>query len=59
MKQTREMLDWFRQRGLPVDRYNKLGVEEKKNHFPIGRLVDRDAPDFTARYEEIRKKAVG
>jgi hypothetical protein len=58
MKQTREMLDWFRERGLPVDRYRKLDKEEKKNHFAIGRLVDRNDPDFTARYEEIREKAI-
>ena len=58
MKQAREMLDWFKDRGLPADQYRKLSDEEKRNHFAIGKLVDRNDPDFTARYEEIREKAI-
>jgi len=41
-----------------VERYKKLSAEEKKNHFAIGKLVDRDAPDFNTRYEEIRVRAM-
>jgi len=59
MKQTGEMLDWFRRRGLPVERYRKLSAAERKDHFPIGKLVDRDEPDFNTRYEEIRARAAG
>ena len=57
MRQTREMLDWFKQRGMPVERYRKLSAAEQENHFAIGKLVDRDAPDFNTRYEEIRVRA--
>jgi len=58
MRQTREMLDWFKERGLPVEQYRKLSVAEQENHFAIGKLVDRDAPDFNTRYEEIRVRAL-
>jgi 2-oxoglutarate ferredoxin oxidoreductase subunit beta len=58
MKETREMLDWFKKRGLPAERYRKLSAEEQKDHFAIGKLVDRDAPDFNTRYEEIRVRAM-
>jgi len=57
MKQTREMLDWLRDRGIPADRYRKLSDEAKRNHFAIGKLVDRDDPDFNTRYEETRIRA--
>ena len=37
MKQTREMLDWFKERGLPVERYRKLSVAEQgKTISPSG-----------------------
>jgi hypothetical protein len=35
-----------------------LSEEERKGRFPIGKLVDRDAPDFNTRYEEIRARAM-
>jgi len=57
MKEAREMLDWFRRRGMPVEQYRKLSAAEQDSRFPIGKLVDRDIPDFNARYEEIRVKA--
>jgi 2-oxoglutarate/2-oxoacid ferredoxin oxidoreductase subunit beta len=57
MRQTREMLDWLKEKGLPVEQYRKLSVAEQENHFAIGKLVDRDAPDFNTRYEEIRARA--
>jgi 2-oxoglutarate ferredoxin oxidoreductase subunit beta len=53
------MLHWLRECCLPVDRYGKLSAEERVGRFPIGKLVDRDAPDFNTRYEEIRARAMG
>lgn len=58
MEQPRDMLHWIRERCLHVDRYRKLSEEERKGRFPIGKLVDRDAPDFNTRYEEIRARAM-
>ena len=56
MSQPREMLNWFRKYGLSQESYNKLGTEEKKDYFAIGKLVDRNAPDFNTLYEELRAR---
>lgn len=58
MEQTRDMLHWFKENGVPVDRYRKMTAEERRGRFPIGKLVDRDEPDFNSRYEEIRARAL-
>jgi 2-oxoglutarate ferredoxin oxidoreductase subunit beta len=58
MKAPVEMLRWFKQKSLTKDKYEKLSEEEQANSFLVGKLVDKDAPDFNTRYEEIRKKAM-
>lgn len=58
MLEAREMLLWLQEKSLPVEKYRKLGVGEKKDYFAVGTLVDRNAPDFNTRYEEIRKRAL-
>ncbi len=57
MKKATAMLDWLKEKGLPVDAYRKLSVSQRAGYFPIGKLVDRDEPDFNSRYEAIRAKA--
>lgn len=57
MAQIREILDWFKTKGLPQDKYDQLSSDEKIDSFVIGKLVDRDAPDFNSRYEELRLRA--
>jgi 2-oxoglutarate/2-oxoacid ferredoxin oxidoreductase subunit beta len=50
------MLRWLQQKCLPVEAYRRL-AEPDRDCFPIGKLVDRDAPDFNSRYEALRAKA--
>jgi 2-oxoglutarate ferredoxin oxidoreductase subunit beta len=57
MKETREMLHWLRDKGLSVEKYRRLGPS-KEDYFAVGKLVDRDEPDFNARYEEIGARAM-
>lgn len=57
MRQSGQMLAYLRERGVPLEKYLALSREEKKDHFPVGTLVDRNEPDFTARYEQIRRRA--
>ncbi|MDP1907815.1 MAG: thiamine pyrophosphate-dependent enzyme [Hyphomicrobium sp.] len=57
MKETSAMLQWLGARALPVERYRSLAQSERKDHFPVGTLVDRNEPDFNARYEAIRARA--
>ena len=53
-----ETLRWIRERALPRAEYERLDPAGRSGYFPVGRLVDRSAPDFNARYEEVRKRAV-
>ena len=57
MKETPEMLHWLRERALPVEGYRKLPQAARKNHFPVGTLVDRNEADFNTRYDTIRARA--
>lgn len=57
MKPALEMLRWLKEKGLPVEQYNRLADPKKDGYFAIGKLVDRDVPDFSTRYEEIRARA--
>ena len=57
MKETPAMLRWLGERALPVERFRALADEQKHAHFPVGLLVDRDAPDFNTRYQTVRARA--
>ncbi len=52
-----ELLRWLRERALPAEEFRRRPNAGAEGHFAIGRLVDRDEPDFNARYEEIRRRA--
>lgn len=58
MKETRDMLEFFKTQALPVDAFNRLSPAEQAGHFPIGRMVRRDDPDFTSQYEKNREVAL-
>jgi 2-oxoglutarate ferredoxin oxidoreductase subunit beta len=57
MKTAPEMLRWLRDRALPVAKFNRRPNAGAEGYFAVGKLVDRDAPDFNTRYEEIRRRA--
>ena len=38
---------------MPVERYNKLSEEERKDKFPVGILTHTDYPEFTQKYQQI------
>ncbi len=59
LAQPGSILDWYRKHGLPKEKYDRLGAEERQGYFAVGKLVDRDAPDFNSRYEELRARATG
>ncbi len=53
-----QMLRWLKQNAVSPEEYARLGESEKDDYFVIGKLCDRDIPDFNARYEEIRARAL-
>jgi 2-oxoglutarate/2-oxoacid ferredoxin oxidoreductase subunit beta len=57
MRQAWDLLRWLAERGLPLAEYNRLTPSEREGFFPVGKLVDRDAPDFNTRYAEVRARA--
>jgi 2-oxoglutarate ferredoxin oxidoreductase subunit beta len=57
MKETADMLLSLRDRALPLDRYLSLPDAERRNRFPIGRMVDRDAAGFNERYASVKARA--
>ncbi len=52
-----DMLKAIKDRALPKEEYDLLTADAQAGFFPIGKLVDRDDPDFNARYDEVRSKA--
>lgn len=58
MGEPLDMLRWLRKNCVPSDAYAKLGEAEKEGSFIIGKLCERDKPDFNTRYAEIQEKAM-
>jgi 2-oxoglutarate ferredoxin oxidoreductase subunit beta len=58
LKPALAMFRWLKEKAIPVEKYNPVTYPREEGYFPIGRLVDRDAPDFNSRYEEIRARAM-
>ncbi len=54
MKTAADMLHWLRDKALPVDEFNRRPPQEREGFFPIGKMVDRNEPDFNERYDQIR-----
>jgi 2-oxoglutarate ferredoxin oxidoreductase subunit beta len=57
MPETPEMLQWLRRCAMPVERYRSLPVGERKGHFAVGTLVDKNEPDFNTRYAMVCARA--
>ena len=58
MRETPDMLHWLDGRAMPVAAFRALPAPERSDRFPIGTLVDRHEPDFNARYEMARARAI-
>ena len=49
------MMEWLKSHGMSRQRYDELTDEQRTDCFPIGKFVERDAPDFNAQYEMVRQ----
>ena len=58
MKTAVDMLNWFKEKAVTRDEYEKMNAPEQNNAILIGKLADKDAPDFNTRYEELRQRAI-
>ncbi|MBP2626691.1 MAG: 2-oxoacid:ferredoxin oxidoreductase, beta subunit [Firmicutes bacterium] len=59
MKQPVDMLKWLKEKSIPVSKYKGLAEEEREGYFAVGKITDRNVPDFGTRYSEIQKKLQG
>jgi len=58
MQAATDLLRWLKEKALPLEAFNRRENAQSEGYFPIGRLVDRNEPDFNARYDEIRRRAM-
>ena len=49
-KNSVEMYKWMKKSAVPVERYNEMSEEKRKDRFPIGVFVERDRDGFEERY---------
>ncbi len=54
-----DMMKQLKEKGLNKVRYDMVPDEEKSEYFQIGKLIDRDQPDFNEHYEAIRSRSFG
>jgi 2-oxoglutarate ferredoxin oxidoreductase subunit beta len=52
------MLKWMSEHAAPLAAYNKLSDEQKAEKFPTGVLYQTEAPEYTAEYGKVIKKAM-
>ncbi len=53
------MMKCLKERGLNKAKFGMLAEEEKDKYILLGKLVDRDEPDFNEQYETIRTRVFG
>jgi len=59
MKVAIKMLNWLKEKGVSQEQYDQLAEPKKNGYFVIGTIADRNEPDFSTKYEEIKAKAAG
>jgi 2-oxoglutarate ferredoxin oxidoreductase subunit beta len=48
-----DMMNWFKDRAVPVNAWEKLSPEEREDKFPIGVLKKTQATELTEVYKEL------
>jgi 2-oxoglutarate/2-oxoacid ferredoxin oxidoreductase subunit beta len=54
MQQPVDMLRWLKEKAVPLAKYRQLADSE--GFFATGKLADKNAPDFSARYAKIQAR---
>ena len=49
-----DMYKWYKKRGTPLDRYENMPPEERRERIPIGVFRERTCPGLEERYEALR-----
>lgn len=57
MKTSAGAMKWIKDNSISIERAEKLPKEEKEGKFVMGKFVDKDIEDYTARYDRVISKA--
>lgn len=49
------MMNWLKDHGFTAEQYEKLSDQERNESFKIGKLAERNAPDYNTQYEAVRQ----
>ncbi len=49
------MMQYLKDKAVPIKRYEQMGEEEKDGYFPTGIFVEKDRPDFLSVYWDFNK----
>ncbi len=52
-----EMMQDYKRRAVPAERWNTLTEEEREGRFPVGVLVNRDLPTYLDSYRQVCGRA--
>jgi len=56
MKTPVDMMKVLREKAVPKAKFDKIENAAEKGYYMTGKLVDKDVPDFTTRYETMRSR---
>lgn len=57
MRTALDMMNWFKDRSVPVSSWDKMSAEERADKFPIGVLRKLEAPELTEVYAKLIERA--
>lgn len=50
------MLNWLKEKAVPVQKYREMTDQEQQEHFPTGTLVKKNRLDFYTVYQQLNDK---
>ncbi len=50
-------MEWLKEAAVPLSKAEEMGEDELEDKLVVGEFCDRDEPEYTARYEEVVKRA--
>jgi 2-oxoglutarate ferredoxin oxidoreductase subunit beta len=52
-----DMIRWLKDKGIPLEKYDPITYPQEDGYFVVGKMVDKNAPDFNTRYKEVQALA--
>ncbi|MDA8210987.1 MAG: thiamine pyrophosphate-dependent enzyme [Clostridia bacterium] len=50
-----KMLNWLKDKAVPVQKYREMSAAEQAEHFAVSTLVNKNRPDFYTTYKRINR----